>query len=178
VLWCQEGPVGSLHDEPGIACLQEIGAAIYLQAISAGDLGVMEWLWKQGIDWEAKAYILAAKERRLDILQWMRSKRNACMWDSNTCNAAVEAKATDVLEWLQAQSPPCPWNEKTLKLTLTTNMSITDRMLKQEDFDRGFQLSKQALQCLSILNSSRQRTSWGAAMDLHQVGTQNVSSDN
>jgi hypothetical protein len=70
---------------------------------------------KSEFPWTAKTTLFAAKNVRIDALQWLRAQNPPCPWDENVCISPAFGGHLEVLQWARAQDPPCPWDENVCK---------------------------------------------------------------
>ena len=54
-----------------------------------------------------RVYASAAKEGRLEVLQWARA--NGCAWDGGACCGAAQGGQLEVLQWAKANG--CEWDQ-------------------------------------------------------------------
>jgi len=59
----------------------------------------------EAVPWSGMECDTAAKNGRLEVLQWLRM--HGCPWSDNTCRNAAEYGRLDILQWLRQNG--CPW---------------------------------------------------------------------
>ena len=94
-----------------------MNAGTCMRAAIGGHLHVLQWLRREGCEWDSKTCGGASFGGYLEILKWARSQ--GCPIDETTCNAAGEGGHLDILKYLRTEG--CPWGraEHTLKHTLS-----------------------------------------------------------
>lgn len=95
----------------------------------AGDLAALQWTHPAR---DETVYDAAAREGRLDMLQWLRAQDPPCPWDESVCRGAANG-GLDVLQWLRAQEPPCPWNARHCAV-LARSGPVQDWIRQQDDY--------------------------------------------
>lgn len=77
------------------------------EAVRNGQIGILACVIDAG--YADKICQEAAREGRIDVLQWARANR--CPWDQSTCAAAAEGGHIDALRWVRVRK--CPWDART-----------------------------------------------------------------
>jgi hypothetical protein len=67
-------------------------------AAKNGWLDLLQWVRKNGCDWNSWTCAFAAEEGHLEILKWAR--QNGCEWDSRTCTYAADRGHLEILKWV------------------------------------------------------------------------------
>jgi len=79
------------------------------KAAEYGQLLALQWLRKNGCDWNDGTCYYAAGNGHLSCLQWAR--KNGCDWDYYTCEYAASNGHLSCLQW--ARENGCDWNQIT-----------------------------------------------------------------
>ena len=82
-----------------------MNAGTCMRAAIGGHFNVLQWLRREGCEWDSKTCGGASFGGYLEILKWARSQ--GCPIDETTCNAAGEGGHLDILKYLRTEG--CPW---------------------------------------------------------------------
>ncbi|HEV7735865.1 MAG TPA: hypothetical protein VGO47_00590, partial [Chlamydiales bacterium] len=88
--------------------MAKLGPKICAEAAREGRLEILQWARANGCPWDESTCANAARNGYLEILQWARA--NSCPWDKGTCADAAQGHL-EVLKWARANGGP--WDEMT-----------------------------------------------------------------
>jgi hypothetical protein len=100
--WAVDNP-GKKHLPP---TLRDEACSI---AAQEGALEALQWMRKNGCQWDVLTCAYAAEGGHLEVLQWARE--NGCDWDWSTCTYAAGGGHLEVLQW--ARKNGCDWGAST-----------------------------------------------------------------
>ena len=93
------------------------------EAAVSGNLELVQWLRREGCDWNVDACMWAAGRGHLGVLQWLRA--NGCPWNWHTCSYAIDEGHVEVLRWARANG--CPWTAN-MRAQAAAKLRYTDNL--------------------------------------------------
>ena len=94
--------------------------------MAIGNLGIMKWLYENGVPWTREIFSKAAEHGDLEVLKWFFEKE--CPWGKGTFAGAAYHGDLVNMEWLYEKE--CPWGRAPIDFRQCFVTSIKENILQ------------------------------------------------